>query len=76
MVNVCPALDVDGISNLLSGDISSVTVFGRPLIILNSSKVAMDILDKKSLKYSDWPVMPMGGELCVTSRVMPWFVYH
>ena len=76
MVNVCPALDVDGISNLLSGDISSVTVFGRPLIILNSSKVAMDILDKKSSKYSDRPVMPMGGELCATSRVMPWFVYH
>jgi hypothetical protein len=67
MVNICPVLDVDEISNSLSGDISSVTVFGRPLIILNSSKVAMDILDKKSSKYSDRPVMPMGGELCATS---------
>jgi len=76
MVNICPALDVDEISNSLSGDISSVTVFGQPLIILNSLKVAMDILDKKSLKYSDQPVMPMGGELCATSQVMPRFVYH
>jgi hypothetical protein len=48
---------------LWSGDISSVTVLGRPLIILNSAKVAMDMLDKKSAKYSDRPVMPMGGEL-------------
>jgi cytochrome P450 len=45
------------------GDISSVTVLGRPLIILNSAKVAVDMLEKKSSKYSDRPVLPMGGEL-------------
>jgi cytochrome P450 len=45
------------------GDISSVTVLGRPLIILNSAKIAVEMLEKKSANYSDRPVLPMGGEL-------------
>jgi cytochrome P450 len=45
------------------GDISSVTVLGQPLVILNSAKTAVDMLEKKSSKYSDRPVLPMGGEL-------------
>lgn len=78
MVNIYRALDVTKYLTLLllSGDISSVTVFGRPLIIVNSVKIAMDMLEKKSSKYSDRPIMPMGGELCATSQVMRRFVYH
>ncbi|KIM45959.1 hypothetical protein M413DRAFT_298764 [Hebeloma cylindrosporum] len=45
------------------GDICSVTVLGQPLIILNSAKVAIDMLDKKSAIYSDRPTLQMGGEL-------------
>ncbi|KAJ7493339.1 cytochrome P450 [Mycena galericulata] len=45
------------------GDISSVSVFGQQLTIINSAQVAMDLLDKKSSMYSDRPVVPMGGEL-------------
>ncbi|KAJ7746782.1 cytochrome P450 [Mycena maculata] len=45
------------------GDISSVSVFGQQMTIINSAQVAMDILDKKSSIYSDRPVVPMGGEL-------------
>ncbi|KAJ7460740.1 cytochrome P450 [Mycena latifolia] len=45
------------------GDISSVSVFGQQLTILNGVQVAMDILDKKSSIYSDRPVIPMAGEL-------------
>ncbi|KAE9404451.1 cytochrome P450 [Gymnopus androsaceus JB14] len=45
------------------GDICSVTVLGQPLIILNSAKVAVDLLDKRSSIYSDRPVLQMGGEL-------------
>ncbi|KAJ7480162.1 cytochrome P450 [Mycena galericulata] len=45
------------------GDISSVSVFGQQLTIINSSQVAMDLLDKKSSMYSDRPIVPMGGEL-------------
>jgi hypothetical protein len=36
---------------------------GQPLIILNSAKVAIEMLDKKSSIYSDRPVLQMGGEL-------------
>lgn len=40
-----------------------MTVLGQPLIIVNSAKVATDMLDKKSSIYSDRPVLQMGGEL-------------
>jgi hypothetical protein len=45
------------------GDICSVTVLGQPLIILNSAKMSIDMLDKKSAIYSDRPVLQMAGEL-------------
>ncbi|KAF8076044.1 cytochrome P450 [Lyophyllum atratum] len=45
------------------GDICSVTVLGQPLIILNSAKVATEMLDRKSPIYSDRPVLQMGGNL-------------
>ncbi|KAJ7708746.1 cytochrome P450 [Mycena rosella] len=45
------------------GDISSVSVFGQQLTILNGVQAAMDILDKKSSICSDRPIVPMGGEL-------------
>ncbi|KAE9394070.1 cytochrome P450 [Gymnopus androsaceus JB14] len=46
------------------GKLSSVTVFGQPLIIVNSVSIAKDMLDKNSAIYSDRPLIPMGGELC------------
>lgn len=51
------------VSHNFAGDICSVTVLGQPLIILNSARVARDMLDKKSSVYSDRPVLQMGGEL-------------
>ncbi|KAF7301611.1 hypothetical protein MIND_00726600 [Mycena indigotica] len=45
------------------GDISSVTVLGKTIVILGSTRVAMDLLDKRSAIYSDRPTLPMGGEL-------------
>ncbi|KAK0205274.1 cytochrome P450 [Desarmillaria ectypa] len=47
----------------LYGNIMSVAFFGQHLIILNSAKTAMDLLDKKSSIYSDRPLISMGGEL-------------
>ncbi|KAG1746004.1 cytochrome P450 [Suillus paluster] len=46
------------------GDISHVEVLGQHIIVLNSVKTAMEMLDKKSSVYSDRPVFPTGGELC------------
>ena len=41
----------------------TVSIFGQPMIIVNSAKTATELLDKKSAIYSDRPVMQMGGEL-------------
>ncbi|OJA15892.1 hypothetical protein AZE42_09070 [Rhizopogon vesiculosus] len=41
------------------GDISHIEVLGQHIIVLNSTKTAMEILDKKSSIYSDRPVFPM-----------------
>ncbi|KAG1833631.1 cytochrome P450 [Suillus subalutaceus] len=45
------------------GDISHVQILGRHIVVLNSAKTAMELLDNKSYMYSDRPVLPMGGEL-------------
>ncbi|KAG1869549.1 cytochrome P450 [Suillus subluteus] len=45
------------------GDISHVEVLGQHIIVLNSVKSAVDMLDKKGTVYSDRPVLPIGGEL-------------
>ena len=41
----------------------SVSIFGQQMIIVNSAKTAIEMLDKKSSIYSDRPIMQMGGEL-------------
>ncbi|KAJ7272050.1 cytochrome P450, partial [Mycena haematopus] len=53
------------------GDITSVTAFGQTVIVLNSLKTAVEILDKKSSNYSDRPVFQMCGELVGWSLGMP-----
>ncbi|CAA7266298.1 unnamed protein product [Cyclocybe aegerita] len=45
------------------GDIVSASVLGRQIIILNSAKAAVEILDKKSAKYSERPVLELMGEI-------------
>ena len=41
------------------GDIVYATTFGRHIVILNSVKVANDLLDQRSAVYSDRPYIPM-----------------
>ncbi|KDQ57072.1 hypothetical protein JAAARDRAFT_35668 [Jaapia argillacea MUCL 33604] len=45
------------------GDLVSITLMGQTMIIVNSGKLAIDMLDRKSAIYSDRPVFPMGGEI-------------
>ncbi|KAF5377278.1 hypothetical protein D9615_006445 [Tricholomella constricta] len=47
----------------LYGGVVYVSAFGRPLIILNSTKAITDLLEKRSGIYSDRPVLPMAGEM-------------
>ncbi|KAI0056532.1 cytochrome P450 [Artomyces pyxidatus] len=41
------------------GDIISVQVFGQAVVVLNSAKVARDLLEKKASIYSGRPTIPM-----------------
>lgn len=45
------------------GEVVSISIFGRNLVILNSAKAAFDLLHKRSSIYSDRPYMAMGGDL-------------
>lgn len=47
----------------LIGPISSVTVMGQTIVILNEAQVAIDILDKRSIKYSTRPRRVFAGEM-------------
>ncbi|KAF8998255.1 cytochrome P450 [Cyathus striatus] len=45
------------------GDISSVTIFGQTIVVLNSISAANDMLAAKSSIYSDRPRLVLTGEL-------------
>ncbi|KAF8815498.1 putative monooxygenase [Phlegmacium glaucopus] len=45
------------------GDIMHVDIFGKSFVIVNSSKIAKDLLEKRSAIYSDRPHLVMAGEL-------------
>ncbi|KAK6985223.1 cytochrome P450, partial [Favolaschia claudopus] len=44
------------------GDICSLTAFGQTMIIVNSVKIAEDLLDVRGANFSDRPFIPVGGE--------------
>ncbi|CAH0020036.1 unnamed protein product [Clonostachys rhizophaga] len=46
------------------GPITSVTVLGRSIIVLNDKQIAVDILDKKSLQTGSRPWLEFGFGLC------------
>ena len=39
------------------GDLIHVNVFGQPMLIISSRKVATDLMDRRSSNYSDRPVI-------------------
>ena len=56
---------------LHAGEITHLNVMGQVTIILNSSRAAVDLLDKRSATYSDRPVAMMCGEIIGWNRVLP-----
>jgi hypothetical protein len=50
-------------SNHILGPISSITVLGQTIIILNDAQIAFDLFEKRSAKHSSRPRMVFGGEL-------------
>ncbi|EPS98969.1 hypothetical protein FOMPIDRAFT_1125292 [Fomitopsis schrenkii] len=50
------------------GDIVSISLFGKRMVILNSLDVANELLDRKGAIYSDRPVLPVSGEIVNLAR--------
>ena len=50
---------------IMIGPISSITVLGQKIIIVNDVKIALDLMDKRSSIYSDRPILTFGGEMYV-----------
>ena len=51
------------LTNLVVGEITYLNVLGRKMIILNSSKAAVDLLDKRSSIYSERRGRVLAGEI-------------
>ncbi|KAG1858341.1 cytochrome P450 [Suillus tomentosus] len=57
------------------GDIAHVEILGQHIMVVNSTRTAIEMLDKKSNVYSDRPVRPMAGELCGWKQALPLLPY-
>ena len=55
-------LYADGITTP-AGEIVYINALGQDMVVLSSTKAAVDLLDKKSATYSDRPVVMMCGEI-------------
>ncbi len=53
--------------HLFIGPLVMINIMGQRICIINSAKVATDLLDTRSSIYSDRPAMPMVKELCVVT---------
>lgn len=58
-----------------AGDIAHVEILGQHVMVVNSTRTAIEMLDKKSNVYSDRPVLPMAGELCGWKHALPLLPY-
>jgi len=57
------------------GDLVHVSVFGRPIIILNSPTVINELFEKRGQIYSDRPTLPMAGEMVGYKDSIPLHTY-
>jgi hypothetical protein len=57
------------------GDVIYIDVLGQEMIILNTSKAAVDLFDKRSVNYSDRPAFTMCGEIVGWNRSLPLLRY-
>ncbi|GJJ14307.1 hypothetical protein Clacol_008571 [Clathrus columnatus] len=50
------------------GDVIYLEAFGKPILVVNSSDIAIELLDKRSATYSDRPHLIMASDLCGFGR--------
>ncbi|CEL08495.1 hypothetical protein ASPCAL11644 [Aspergillus calidoustus] len=59
----------------LYGPISSITIFGETIVILNDSRIAFDLLEKRSTIYSSRPKMTFAGEMVGWEHILAMQTY-
>jgi hypothetical protein len=57
------------------GDLIYLNIAGQSIMILNSQKVAADLLDRRSAIYSDRPLFVVAGELMCGGIILPFCQY-
>ncbi|KAF5571206.1 oxidoreductase [Fusarium pseudoanthophilum] len=60
----------------LYGNISSVTVFGQTLVIINDAKLALAILNDRSAKHSSRSKMTFAGEMVGWDKTLSFLPYN
>ncbi|KAG1854759.1 cytochrome P450 [Suillus tomentosus] len=58
------------------GNIVHVEILGQHMMVVNSTRIAIELLDKKSNVCSDRPVLPMCGELCGWKHALALLPYN
>jgi len=53
-----------------TGPISSVTVFGKTVVVINELQTAIDLLDQRSTIYSGRPIFTFAGEMYVLATLL------
>ncbi len=56
--------------NIITGPLSSVQALGMTFVIINDVKIASDLLEKRSAKYSHRPFANFAGKLSVPSLLI------
>ncbi|TDL20082.1 cytochrome P450 oxidoreductase OrdA-like protein [Rickenella mellea] len=59
----------------LYGPMSSVSVFGKTMILIHSSTIAFDLFEKRSSFYSSRPTLVFGGQMCGWENSLPLLTY-
>ncbi|TDL20075.1 cytochrome P450 [Rickenella mellea] len=55
----------------LYGPISSISVFGKTMILVHSATIAIDLFEKKSSVYSSRPTVVFAGQMCGWDGALP-----
>lgn len=58
-----------GLDFCLLGDLIYLEVVGTPFLFINSCEMTNDLLEHRSLNYSDRPNSPMVNDLCVMNMI-------
>ncbi len=58
MVRTLARLDSKIVDCLDTGDVFVLKALGRSIVVLNSERAAVDLLERKGPKYSDRPYLP------------------